>query len=457
MSLLLRDVEVDGRPGQEVRIVAGRIVAVGPKLPHVGEVIDGAGGALIPGLADHHIHLLALAAKRASVDLSDARNPAALAARLAAACAARPPGAWVRAIGWHEVWAGDLTRADLDPIAPAHPVRVQHRTGGLWVLNSAALARLSPGDDPPGLDRATGRLRRGDAWLRARLPDAPPDLAPVGAELAACGITHVTDASVTTDGSAAALLADAHRRGDLPQHLTLMSGGPLSAPADAAFAVGPLKVLLDDHALPDFDDFLERIAAARAQHRPIAVHCVTAAELALTLAVLETAGARPGDRIEHGGVIPAEAIPALTRFGLTVVTQPAFIAARGDRYLAEVDPADQPDLWRCASLLAAGAPVAGSSDAPYASPDPWLGIAAAAARRTASGRSLGPGEAVAPARALALYLDDPAEPGRRPRRVALGQPADLCLLDAPLADVLAAPSRERVRGTLIGGRLAHPG
>ncbi|PZQ62522.1 MAG: amidohydrolase [Phenylobacterium zucineum] len=455
MSLLLRNVEVDGRAGQDVRIDAGRVVAISAGLARGDEEIDGAGGALIPGLADHHIHLLALAAKRASVDLSETRSPADLAARIAVACAARPAGAWVRATGWHEALSGDLTRASLDAIAPRHPLRVQHQTGALWVLNSAALAALGQGADPPGLDRETGRLLREDAWLRQRLPDDPPALTRLGAELAACGITHLTDASVTTDASAAGLLAAARRAGDLPQRLTLMSGGPLAAPADGAFAVGPVKVLLDDHDLPDFDDFLERVAAARAQGRAVAVHCVTAAELALTLAVFETAGARRGDRIEHGGVIPPGAIDVLRRLDLTVVTQPAFVTARGDRYLSQVDPADQPDLWRCASLLAAGVAVAGSSDAPYASPDPWLGIVAAATRRTASGCSLGVGEAISPVRALALYLDEPAAPGRRARRVAVGDVADLCLLDAPLADVLVSSSRERVRLTLIDGQVAY--
>ncbi|MEW5687167.1 MAG: amidohydrolase family protein [Pseudomonadota bacterium] len=455
MTLVLRHVEVEGRPGQDVRIEAGRIAAVGRDLAVDGDVIDGGGGALIPGLADHHIHLLALAARRASVDLSEARGADDLAARVAAACARRPAGAWVRALGWHEALTGPLTRAGLDRIAPRHPLRVQHQTGALWVLNSAALAALGEGDDPPGLDHQLGHLLREDAWLRARLPSDPPDLAPLGAELAACGITHLTDASVTTDASAAALLAAAHRSGDLPQRLTLMSGGPLSAPADAAFVVGPVKVLLDDHALPDFDDFLVRIAAAREQGRAVAVHCVTAAELALTLAVFEAAGPRAGDRIEHGGVIPPDAITALRRLDLAVVTQPVFVAARGDRYLSEVDPAEQGDLWRCASLLAAGVAVAASSDAPYGGADPWLGITAAVTRRTASGRVLAAGEAVAPDRALALHLDHPAAAGRRPRRVTVGEAADLCLLDAPLADVLAAPSRERVRSTLIGGRIVY--
>lgn len=455
MSLVLRDVEIGGRTGLDIRLEAGRISEIGASLPRASEEIDGRGGALIPGLCDHHIHLLGLAARADSVTLEGVAGSSAFAARIAAATDARPPGAWVRVLGYHEAMAGDLTRTDLDAIAPRHRLRVQHQTGSLWVFNTLALAALVDGDDPSNLERDTGRLWRGDAWLRTRIGAQPPPLAPVGARLAACGITALTDASVTTDASAANLLAEAHRSGDLPQRLTLMSGGPLMAPADGAFAVGPLKVLLDDHSLPDFDDFAARVVAARAQGRALAVHCVTAAELALTLAVLEHAGARAGDRVEHGGVIPPDAIGQLRRLGLTVVTQPAFIRERGDRYAAEAAPEDQPDLYRCHSLIAAGVPVAASSDAPYATPDPWVGVATAVDRRSAGGLTLGAGERLTPRAALALYLDDPAAPGRTPRRVVPGAAADLCLLDAPLVDVLAAPGAARVRATFVAGRAAH--
>jgi len=455
MSLTIRDVEVDGRPGLDVRLEDGHIAAIGPRLPRDGDDLDGQGGALIPGLCDHHIHLLGLAARADSVTLDGVDTPAAFAARIAEVAAARPPGAWIRVLGYHETTAGDLARADLDRLAPRHRLRVQHQTGSLWVLNSLAMAALGEGDDPAGLERDTGRIWRGDAWLRSRIGAQPPPLAPIGARLAAYGITALTDASVSTDASAADLLAQAHRVGDLPQRLTLMSGGPLDHPADDAFAVGPLKVLLDDHSLPHLDDFLARIAAARAQGRQVAVHCVTAGELALTLAAFEAAGAEVGDRIEHGGVIPPEAIAILKRLKLAVVTQPAFIHERGDRYAAHVAPQDQPDLYRLKSLLDAGVPVAGSSDAPYATPDPWAGIAAAVRRTSAGGLILGPAEQVSPTQALALYLDDPASPGRRPRRVETGAPADLCLLATPLREALAGPDAGLVRATLVAGRLVH--
>ncbi len=456
-DLLLRNVEVEGRAGMDVAILAGRVAEIGVALTGAAETIDGRGGALIPGLVDHHIHLLALAAQASSLAL-DATNGAGFARLVGDASRGRRAGDWLRVTGYHESMAGELNRHVLDRLAPGVRLRVQHRTGALWILNSAALEAVLDGEPPPFVERgpdgmATGRILRGDDWLRGRLADSPPSLREVGAGLAAMGITAVTDASVTTDATAAKLLADAVRGGDLPLRLRLMSGGALPPPADGAYSLGPVKILLDEARLPDFAEVTDTIARARAWNRRIAAHCVTATELAFVLAAFEAAGSLPGDRIEHGGVIPVSAIGALVRLQLTVVTQPAFVFERGDSYLAEVEPAEQGDLYRCASLLAAGVPVAGSSDAPYATPDPWLAIRAAASRRTRSGRALGLSERIDAG--LDLFLSGPDSPGLAPRRVETGATADLCLLGIPLARALAEPSAEHVRATLVGGRVVY--
>ena len=64
------------------------------------------------------------------------------------------------------------------------------------------------------------------------------------------------------------------------------------------------------------------------------MHCVTRAALLLALAVWQEVGSVAGDRMEHASVTPPEVIAAMAQLSLTVVTQPAFIAARGDAYLA---------------------------------------------------------------------------------------------------------------------------
>ena len=458
-GLIIRDVEIEGRTGLDVRLLGGVVTAVGAKLPGGGPELDGKGGALIPGLIDHHIHLMATAARADSLRLDDVRDAAQLAARLATYASVRPRGQWLRATGYHERMAGLLGRDDLDVLAPRHPVRIQHQTGSLWILNSAALALILADEAPDCVERdaggrPTGRIWRGDAWLRTRIGRTIPALAPVGAQLARLGVTGLTDASASTDAAGADALGRAARVGDLPQRLTLMSARALASPSDGAFRVGPVKILLDDHDLPPFDAMTARIAWARSQNRTVAVHCVAAGELALTLAAFETAGSRPGDRIEHGGVIPPEAIPVIVRLGLTVVTQSGFVFERGDRYLDAVPADEHDDLYRCASLRAAGVPVAASSDAPYASPDPWAAMRAATRRKTRSGRPIGESERVTADVALAMYLGDFDNPGGPPRRVAVGAPADLVLLAPPIREALDALTSDLVRATLIGGRLA---
>ena len=117
----------------------------------------------------------------------------------------------------------------------------------------------------------------------------------------------------------------------------------------------------------------------------------------------------------------------------------------------EVDVDDQPWLYPCRSLIDAGVPVGGSTDAPYTDPDPWRAIAAAATRRTPSGAVLGAGEVVTARRALDLFRSDPRSPGGAPRRVAPGAPADLCLLATPLEVALADPASAEVAATIRGG------
>jgi predicted amidohydrolase YtcJ len=175
---------------------------------------------------------------------------------------------------------------------------------------------------------------------------------------------------------------------------------------------------------------------------------VTRLQLVLALAAIEAAGAAAGDRIEHGSVIPGDLIPQLVRLGLTVVTQPGFVAERGDEYLTDVDAEDLPHLYRVRSLLDAGVSVALSTDAPYTNPNPWRAIGAAVYRRTPDGAVLGPDERVDAATALGLFTsDEPIEVGSR---------ADLCLLETPTADVLADPAAAPVRATLVNGVIVHP-
>ena len=194
------------------------------------------------------------------------------------------------------------------------------------------------------------------------------------------------------------------------------------------------------------------IARVHGQGRAVAVHCVTRVQLVLTLAALDAAGARRGDRIEHGALVPVESLPTLARLGLMVVTQPNFVAERGEEYLGEVPATDLPDLWRGRSLVAAGVQVAAGTDAPFGSLDPWVAVRAAVRRRTVAGRVLGAGEAVDAATALRWWWGSGPEPAR-PRRLAVGQPADLVGLAAPLPEALSGDEEVPVTTTIAAGEI----
>jgi predicted amidohydrolase YtcJ len=343
---------------------------------------------------------------------------------------------------------------------PSLPLRIQHRGGALWMLNSAGCRALGldAGGDAPGVERdaagrATGRLFRLDAWLRERLGAAPlPDLAPVGAALARAGVTGVTDATPALAPAAVAALDAALRSGALPPRLVLLGAG---GACHGAFGVGPAKLVLDERELPPLAALVQRIAEAHGAGRAVAVHCVTRAEIVLALSALEEAGVREGDRIEHASVAPPELVAWLARLGVAVVTQPGFVRSRGDSYLREVEPRDRVWLYRCAGFAAAGIALGAGTDAPFGEPDPWRAMQAAVDRRTAAGETLGPGEALSPERALALFTTPPEAPGGAPRRIAPGARADLCLLDRPWSRARDALASEAVVATIGAGQVLY--
>lgn len=465
--MLIRDAELDfGARRADVRVSQGRVVAVAARLPRrAGEPeMLARGRALIPALRDHHVHLYATAAAQASVNCAPpaVASLADLGAALRTAAAGLAPGQMLRGVGFDDSVTGHeqpLQRDHLDALLPDRPVRLQHRTGRLWVLNSAALARLGPLSEDAPVERAngipTGRVLDADDWLRARWGGQRPDLGAVSRQLLAWGVTAVTDTSASNDQDTWAALALAQAGGALRQQVMVMGDDSLNVapPAHSGLRRGARKFHLHEHDLPELDEVVARIREAHAAGRGAAFHCVTATELVFALSALEMAGVVPADRIEHAALAPPDLAALLARLRLPVVTQPAFIAGRGDRYRATVPADDQPWLYRLRGLQQAGVGIALSSDAPYGALNPWVGMQAAVTRATAGGAVLGPEEALTPEQALSGYLGALASPVV-PRKMAVGMAADLCLLPAPwaaLRDDLAAvtPGMVWLQGAVV--------
>ncbi len=457
--MLIRDAEVWGFGLADVRIENGRVVHLAPvsryprhPKPSQGLVVDARRGALLPGLWDHHIHLAALAARADSIPCGP---PEVTARDQLAAALTRPGSGWLRGVGYHESVMGLPSARELDSLVSHRPLRIQHRSGRLWLLNTAALDDLlSRAPPPPGLDRDTGRLFDEDDWLRSALGSEPPDFAAASAELARYGVTGVTDMSPRNDCAMAAHFAAQMDGGALLQRCRLAGSLSLPEAPRGPWELGEAKLHLHEAAFPPFEEAVAFIAAAHGQERSVAVHCVSEVELVFALAALDEAGVRPGDRIEHASVADEAHVAAMASLGLAVVTQPHFLLERGDRYLMDVEPRHHGDLYRLASLVRTGIPLAAGSDAPFGGADPWTAMAAAVSRTTSAGARIAGAEALSPEAALALYLADPGDLTRH-RRIEPGAPADLCLLDRPWAEARERLTSAAVRATIVAGRLVH--
>ena len=459
--MLIRRAELHFGKVVDVRVEEDRIAAIAAHLSPLADesVFDADGGALLPALRDHHLHLQSLAAARASIVCGPPRvhDEGQLAAVLRDA--ARADDGWLRGIGFHESVVADLDRDWLDRQVADRPLRIQHRSGRLWIFNSVALAALGVRDADTGLDpferldgRLSGRLYDADDWLRTRLPRQRPVLRDLSRELAARGVVGVTDTTHTNGPDDFAYFADACARGDWLQELMVMGDARLDAQTDrTGVRRGAHKFHLHEHELPEFDALCAAIRRSHDAGRGTAFHCVTRTELTFALAALSEAGVLPGDRIEHAGVAPPELAATMAALGVPVVTQPNFIAERGDAYLADVDAVDLPWLYRVRGLQAQGVALAGSTDAPFGIADPWRAMQAAVERRTPRGQVLGADERIDPEAAFALFTGPLQAPARYAPPLALGQRADLCLLSTPWRAIRERLDTVAVRATWRAG------
>lgn len=226
LMLVNARVHLEDGTAQALAIQGGRIVAIGstdavrrmagPKT----RVLDVAGGSVLPGLTDSHVHVQFAGLEQAQCGFPSGADAAAVAARVQQCAAKARPGAWVRGGNWVAAAfaPGEQTRTLLDRAAPSNPVLLTDEAHhSVWV-NSRALAlagvtRATP--DPHGgiIDRdaagePTGVLREAATELVERVVPPPTDAEKAAAvarstrQMLAHGITAFTDASVRRDNVA---------------------------------------------------------------------------------------------------------------------------------------------------------------------------------------------------------------------------------------------------------------
>jgi predicted amidohydrolase YtcJ len=157
----------DGRPAFDgaVAVRDGRIVAVGGAdvrdLAGPGtHVVDLAGGLLVPGFVDAHVHPVGGGLERMRCDLTEVGTREAYLDAIRSYADAHPDAEWITGGGWSMAAFGGgwPQAAELDAVVPDRPVFLPNRDHhGAWA-NSRALALA--GVDATTPDPADGRLER---------------------------------------------------------------------------------------------------------------------------------------------------------------------------------------------------------------------------------------------------------------------------------------------------------
>jgi predicted amidohydrolase YtcJ len=215
-----------GEPGpatvDALAVTGNRIAALGEEAialrgPRT-EVVDLAGGALLPGFQDAHIHAVVGGLQKLGCDLAVVHDLEDYRAAIRAFADDHPRASWIQGSGWYgDVFPGGFPHRDeLDRLVPGRPaVFLSHDAHGVWV-NTAAL-RLAGVDrhtpDPPGGrimrdagGEATGMLAESAAGLVTRL--LPPVTAAQLAEalLQAQAYLHGLGVTAWQDAAVGALL-----------------------------------------------------------------------------------------------------------------------------------------------------------------------------------------------------------------------------------------------------------
>ncbi len=454
-------------------------------------LVDLAGATVIPGLTDAHIHLMWYAMSLRALDLRDLSREEMLA-RVAEQAAALPPGAWITGRGWDQnLWADTRfpSAAELDAVAPEHPVALTAKNAHALVANSAAMRAAgvtAATPDPPGgqLQRAAEGTLTGvffenaiplieDAIPAPPLADVVDALDAAQERLLAAGITGVH----CVDGNPAfaviqALREAGRQRVRVVKYVrreafdAVLETGLRSGYGDDWLRFGGLKLFVDgalgSRTAAMFDPYegepdnvgmltmapeeLAEIARrAVAGGVALAIHAIgdRANRVVLdALAEVRPLAQRLRHRIEHVQLIDPADAPRLAELDVIASMQP--IHAPHDSAMAERHwGARSANAYAWRTLLNAGAVLAFGADAPIELFDPFKGLYAAVTRRAADG-SPGPDgwraeQCLTLEEALSAYTEGAATAAgleARLGRLAPGYLADLLVLDR---DIFAGP------------------
>ncbi len=462
-----------------------------------GQVVNLAGRTVVPGFHDCHVHMMGTGLNSTGIDMYECTSVADVLEKVREAAGKYPEERWVFGNRLDESRLREKrppTAAELDGVAPRHPVYIIDRGWHYTLVNGVAFKLLDLSESVPGVrlgpdGRFTGRLHE-DANGRAKRTffekqdrTQREDALRFTAKTAArAGVTtlHAVEGGELFSDTDIPVILDAQRW--LPVRVVLYwstedmekvraaglprMGGDLVLDG----SIGSRTAAFSD---PYADDPATRgslyypdarvealIETAHLADVQIAFHMIGERAIGQGLDCFERVLARHPKadhrhRLEHFGFPRPGDVERAARAGLVISTQPAFTYLRGGPgsvYNIRLGDARDRRAYPLRGLLDAGLVVGGGSDSDVTPIDPILGIHAAVNPPYAE-------HAVTPQEALRMFTIEAARTAFEERQkgsIEEGKLADLTVLSQnPLAVAPAALKDIQVIMTIKGGEITY--
>jgi predicted amidohydrolase YtcJ len=504
----------------------GKILALGDDAALAGcasartQIVDLQKRTVTPGLIDVHTHAMewTKGILRAQID---ATFPTAHAIKditqeINRRATTLQPGQWIQGAGWDDSKLAEhryITRGDLDSVAPNNPVYLDHVSGHLAAVNSAALKLAGIGKETP--DPQGGVIERDPAGaptgilkdtamslVASLLPKDPDDINVKAAQLVAqkaaeLGLTTIHDIFLSSDEIRG--YQDAYRRGWLK--IRVQMSPQMGSQADAeklaqmgvhtgfgddslkfgaakmfadggmgarTIAIYPPGVIGEPGNLGVLrwtpEEMQKAHLTAAAAGWQLETHAIGDRAMDEVLdsyaAVIQQLGLKdPRFRIVHAGISTPAIQKRMQALHVVVDGNPPFVYWIGSWFL-KYGPERVRWSYPAKSYIDNGIIEAAGSDVPVTPISPWWGIWSAVVRRDLqSGQVLAPEERITVKQALALYTRNGAYAGFEEDKKGMlspGKLADFVVVDRDLLNVPTAELKDiKVVSTYVGGQQVY--
>jgi predicted amidohydrolase YtcJ len=484
------------------------------------EVIDLGGKTVLPGLIDTHTHPNGAAVRLYEINCRSppVRSISQILEMVAGKASKVGPDRWIQGANYNDIKLEErrhITRWELDEAAPENPVFISKETGHLYVVNSKALelagvARDTP--DPPGgsIDRgadgeATGLLyETAGSLVSNMIPPYSVDeiaegLRKVWRQFSEWGITTTHDASAHRDAIRAyqrllsegvrqvrTLLMVSARRPDGTDPLrSMIDLGIESGYGDDWLRVMSLKIMGDGSGsggsaavytpqhrgmkdlglMTTSPEEIERLTVgAHTAGLRVSIHSIGDRGIDLALDAIKKAQFLkpvPGmrHRIEHNSVCTPRQLERIKDLGVAPSSSIGYMYGIGDDYVENFGPERIRWLHPHRTMQEMGIVAGGNNDYPVTDYSPMVQIYEAVVRKTRTGRSVSPEEAIGVLDAIRVYTWNGAYLGKEEDikgSIEPGKLADMVVLDR---DILEVPPEEikdiNMLTTIVDGRIVY--